>query len=104
MLNHRFQMSPFSPVVTVHTNAFSKGSDFETRFKCLRFRNLSFQMSQAPFTLLHFRLKTEQNLSAFALRSHCSDMKSEHFEYDDEYGYFRIQCVLNTLRFQCEHR
>ena len=37
-------------------------------------------MSQAPLTLLRFRMKTEQNVSVFALRSHCSAVKTKLFQ------------------------
>ena len=45
--------------------------------------------TKAPFTLLRFQLKTEQNLSVFALRSHCSDMKTEKFKYANNSKYFK---------------
>ena len=39
---------------------------------------------EAPFTLLHFQMKAESNLSVFALRSHCSAVKPELFENVNE--------------------
>ena len=41
-------------------------------------------ITKAPFTLLRFHMKTEQNLSALAMRSHCSTVKTELFENANE--------------------
>ena len=40
--------------------------------------------SKAPFTLLHFHMKTGKHFSLLALRSHCSAVKTELFENANE--------------------
>ena len=40
--------------------------------------------NKAPFTLLLFHMKKEQNLSVLGLSSHCSAVKTELFENANE--------------------
>ena len=62
------------------------------------FRNLE-SYSRGPFHTTKKRSQTNPFLPCVH-----SAMKIESFENANKNGYFRIRCVLNKLRFQCEHQ
>ena len=59
---------------------------------------------KGPVHTAPFSYENGVKLLRFALRSHCSAVKTELFENANENAYIWKRCILKTIRFQCERQ
>ena len=79
-LGEEFEGKNFDCVDGVQTRVGSNSRELKTKVVKRRSDERNTGESKAPFTLLRIHMKTDTKVSVFALRSHCSAMKTETFE------------------------